>query len=156
MTIRTLKSMFNPGCIAILGRGRQNRDPAVLLERNLVDAEFKGPVLPVNPHRHAVSGVLAYRDVASLPETPELAILTTPLAESPALIHELGARGTRAVLLLGNERLHDGCPEDDALRQALLAAAAPCQLRILGPDRLGMAVPVNSINATLSQTPLLK
>ncbi len=155
MTIRTLKSMFNPGCIAILGRSRQDRDPAVLLERNLVDAEFKGPVLPVNPHRHAVSGVLAYRDVASLPETPELAILTTPLAESPALIHELGARGTRAVLLLGNERLHDGCPEDDALRQALLAAAAPYRLRILGPDRLGMAVPVNSINATLSQTPLL-
>jgi acetyltransferase len=155
MTIRTLKSMFNPGSIAIFERDRQEGAPAVLLERNLINAGFRGPVLPVNPKRHAVAGVLAYPDVASLPETPELAILTTPLAESPALVHELGARGTRAVLLLGNEQLKDGCPEDDALKQALLAAAKTHQLRILGPDRLGMAIPVNGINATLSQTPLI-
>ena len=155
MTIRALKSMFNPASIAILGQDPQEGAPAVLLERNLINAEFRGPVLPINPKRHAVAGVLAYPDVASLPETPELAILTTPLAEGPALISQLGGRGTRAVLLLGNERLRDDCPEDDALRQALLAAAKPHQLRILGPDRLGMAIPINGINATLSQTPLI-
>jgi acetyltransferase len=77
MTMRTLKSMFDPGCIAIFGQDRQEGAPAVLLERNLIDAGFQGPVLPVNPKRHAVAGVLAYPDVASLPETPELAILTT-------------------------------------------------------------------------------
>lgn len=155
MTMRTLQSMFDPGSIAILGRGCQDRDPVALLVRHLIDAGFKGPVLPVDPHRHAVAGVLAYRDVARLPETPELAISTLPLAESPALIDALGARGTRAVLLLGNERLNDGGPADDALKQALRAAAQPHRLRILGPDRLGMAVPVHHINATLSQTRLL-
>ncbi len=154
MTIRTLKSMFDPGSIAILGQDRQEEAPAVLLARNLINAGFRGPVLPVNPHRHAVAGVLAYPDIASLPEPPELAILTTPLAESAALVHELGARGTRAVLLLGDERLNDGRPEGDALKQALLAAARPYQLRLLGPDRLGMAIPVHGVNATLSPIPL--
>ena len=153
MTISTLKSMFNPRSIAIIGRGDQDDDPAVLLERNLIDAGFKGPVLPVNPHRHAVAGVLAYRDVASLPETPELAISTVPLLESPALISELGARGTRAVLLFSHERLN-GWQDDAALKQTLLAAARPHRVRLLGPDRLGMAIPVNRINATLSDTPL--
>ncbi len=153
MTIQTLKSMFNPRSIAIIGRGQQENDPAALLEQNLINAGFKGPVLPVNPNRRAVAGVLAYRDVASLPETPELAISTLPLTESPALIGELGARGTRAVLLLSNERLN-GWQAHAALRQALLAAAKPYRLRILGPDRLGMATPVNHLNATLSHTPL--
>jgi acetyltransferase len=124
MTIRTLKSMFNPRSIAIIGRGNQDDDPAALLEHNLIDAGFKGPVLPVNPDCRAVAGVLAYRNVASLPETPELAISVLPLAESPALISELGARGTRAVLLLSNERLN-GCQDDETLKQALLAAAKP-------------------------------
>ncbi|HYQ91021.1 MAG TPA: CoA-binding protein [Candidatus Competibacteraceae bacterium] len=105
MTIRTLKSMFSPRSIAIIGRGHQEDDPAALLAQNLINAGFQGPVLPVNPDRHAVAGVLAYREVARLPETPELAISTLPLTESPALINELGVRGTRAVLLLSNERL---------------------------------------------------
>ncbi len=154
MTIRALTSMFKPHSIAIIGQSGQDDDPATLLLRNLLDAGFKGPVLPVNPERHAVAGVLAYRDVASLPEAPELAITTTPLAKGPALIDALGAKGTRAVLLLSNERLN-GCQDDETLKQALLAAAKPYQLRMLGPDRLGMAIPVNGINATLSRTPLL-
>ena len=70
MTMRTLKSMFNPRSIAIIGQGNQDDDPAALLEHNLIDAGFKGPVLPVNPNRHAVAGVLAYRNVASLPGDP--------------------------------------------------------------------------------------
>src|SRR5512147_924365 len=153
MTIRTLKSMFSPRSIAIIGRGQQENDPAALLAQNLINAGFQGPVLPVNPDRHAVAGVLAYRDVARLPETPELAISTLPLAESPALIHELGARGTRAVLLLSNERLDSG-QHPAALKHALLVAAKSHQLRILGPDRLGVAIPVNHLNATLSHTRL--
>jgi acetyltransferase len=49
----------------------------------------------------------------------------------------------------------NGCQDNEALKQALLAAAKPYRLRILGPDRLGMAVPINGINATLSHTPLI-
>ncbi|MCP5159202.1 MAG: bifunctional acetate--CoA ligase family protein/GNAT family N-acetyltransferase [Gammaproteobacteria bacterium] len=155
MTIRTLKSMFNPGSIAVVGQDHQEDAPAALLVRNLIDAGFKGPVLPINPSRHAVSGVLAYRNVASLPEAPELAILTTPLAESPDLIGELGAKGTQAVLLIHNESPPTG-QEDATLRQRILTAAQPYRLRILGPDRLGMAIPARQLNATLSQTPLLR
>ena len=149
----TLKAMCEPRSIAIIGRDRQSNDPASLLTRNLINAGFQGPVLPVDPHRHTVAGVLAYRAVAALPEIPELAIITTPIPESPALISELGARGTRAVLLISNDV--QSCQADSALRQTLLAAAKPHRLRLLGPDQLGMAVPANGINATLSRTPLI-
>ena len=155
MTIRTLKAMFNPRAIAVIGRGHTDDDADALLERNLINAGFKGPVLPVNPDRPAVAGVFTYPDVASLPAIPELAILTTPLEESPAFIQALGAKGARVVVLLSPERL-TALPDDGAaLKQALLAAARPYRLRLLGPDRLGMAIPVNGINATLSQTPVL-
>lgn len=155
MTIRTLKAMCNPRAIAVIGRGHTDEDADALLERNLLNAGFKGPVLPVNPDRPAVAGVFTYPDVASLPAIPELAILTTPLEESPALIQALGAKGARVVVLLSPERLTALPDAGAALKQALLAAAGPYRLRLLGPDRLGMAIPVNGINATLSQTPVL-
>lgn len=155
MTIGTLKSMFNPGSIAIIGQDRQDDSPAALLVRNLIDAGFKGPVLPVNPYRRAVSGVLAYRNVASLPEPPELAILTIPLAESPELISQLGVKGAQAALLISHEPPMD---ESDgaALPQRILSAAQPYQMRILGPDRLGLAIPARGLNATVSRIPLLR
>ena len=126
-----------------------------ILERNLINTGFKGPVLPVNPNRSAVAGVFTYSDVASLPTIPELAILTTPLEKGPAFIRELGAKGTRAVLLLSREQLNTCEHAGTALKQTLLEAAKPYQLRLLGPDRLGMAIPINGINAILSHLPLL-
>jgi acetyltransferase len=155
MTIRNLKYMFKPRSIAIIGRGKADDGPDAVLQLNLIKAGFKGPVMPVNPDRRAVSGVLTYENVASLPEVPELAIITTPLGTCPALISELGARGTRAVALVNSELLKSSQREGAVLKQAILEAARPYLLRVLGPDRLGMAVPAQPINATLSHSRLI-
>ncbi len=153
MTIRNLSYMFNPRSIAILGEDGADEDPDTLLELNLIKAGFKGPVMPVNPDRRAVAGVLAYKDIASLPEVPDLAIVTRSLDKAPALIGELGARGVRAAMLVNRERLKTRLDQGGALKQAILDAAKPHLLRLLGPDRLGMAVLANGVNATLSRIP---
>lgn len=154
MTIRNLKYLFNPRSIAIIGRGSQDDSPDTILELNLIKAGFGGPVMPVNPDRRAVAGVLTYQNVASLPETPDLAIITLPLDECPALISELGDRGTRGVVLI-NEEVPRTHPDGIALRQALLDAAKPHLVRLIGPDRLGIAVPAAHINATLSHNRII-
>ncbi len=96
MTTRTLQSMFNPRSIAIIGRGHPDQEIDATLQRNLINAGFKGPVLPVNPDRPAVAGVFTYPNIAGLPVVPDLAILITPLEECLGLIRELGARGSDA------------------------------------------------------------
>ncbi len=149
MTIRNLGYMFKPRSIAVIGQGTRNDSPDAVLEMNLIEAGFKGPVMPVNPDRRAVSGVLTYKDVANLPEVPDLAIITRPLEECPALIGELGAKGTRAVLIVNQRFLRPQQEADTRLGQAMLDAAKPHLLRILGPDRLGIAIPGQGINATL-------
>lgn len=83
MTIRNLKYMFRPRSIALFGHDKADNGPDAVLLLNLIKAGFQGPVMPVNPHRRAVSGVLTYKDVDSLPEAPDLAILATPFAEGP-------------------------------------------------------------------------
>jgi acetyltransferase len=156
MTIRNLNYAFKPKSIAIIGGGKQENSPDAVLELNLIQAGFQGPVMPVNPDRRAVAGVLAYKDTADLPESPDLAVITRPLQQCPQLIGELGQRGTRAVLIVGGELLNLTFNPNNPLAQAMLDAAKPYLLRILGPDRLGIAVPGAGINATVSNHRLLK
>ena len=168
MTIRNLEYLFKPRSIAVIGRGKKASGSDVTVQFNLIEGGFKGPVMPINPDQQSVSGVLAYRDIASLPVTPELAILTTSLDEAPTLISELGARGTRAVLLLSREVLQDHrgtktallspdllrkhSDNGEALKHKILEAAKPYLLRVMGPDHLGYAVPSTHLNASLSCT----
>jgi acetyltransferase len=50
----------------------------------MIGAGFRGVVYPVNPKRESVQGIQAYRDVLSLPNTPDLAIICTPAVTIPA------------------------------------------------------------------------
>lgn len=168
MTIRNLEYLFKPRSIAVVGRGKQPANMDTGIEFNLIEGGFKGPVMPVNPEYQSISGILAYKDIAHLPVVPDLAILTTPLEEAPDLITELGARGTKAALLLTREILQthqsDNEPPPDtevkrvytesveALKQQILDAAKPNLLRVMGPDHLGYAVPAANVNASLNPT----
>ena len=137
MTTRNLDRLFNPKSIAVVGA--TNRPGAVgrIVMRNILDAGFEGPVLPINPKHEAVAGVLAYPDVASLPKVPDLAIICTPPEPIPELIAQLGARGTRAAIVLtaglGAATLSDG----RTVSEAMLQAAKTHLLRILGPNCIG-------------------
>ncbi len=171
MSIRNLEYLFKPRAIAVFSRGKCTDSSDAVVEFNLIKGGFKGPVMPVNPDHQSISGILAYKDVDSLPVTPDLAILTTPLKEAPGLIDELGQRGTRAVLLLTREvlqdhrnpeaalvnqnRLKDHPDESNSLRQQVLDTARKYLIRVLGPDHLGYAVPRSFTNASLLETPPL-
>lgn len=117
--------------------------------RNLVNAGFDGPVMPVHPVRQAVEGILAYPDIASLPRTPDMAIIMTPLKQTPELIGQLGQLGTRASVIL-SEVNSVSQAEREVLHQAILNAAKPFLMRVLGPDCLGLSVPAAGLNAILS------
>ncbi len=148
MSILNLSCLFKPDSIALIGKGRQIQ---TLVARNLMNAGFKGPVMPVDPSHHALEGALTYPDVDSLPLTPELAVITSPLEETPALLGQLGARGTRAAVLVSESRQGPENSERQALHRAILEAAEPYRLRVLGPGSLGICVPAAGLNASLGQ-----
>jgi acetyltransferase len=151
MTIRNLDYLFKPDKIALICGGG---DSETIIARNLMNGGFKGPIMPVDSKRWAIEGALTYPDIASLPLPPALAIITRPLREAPALIRQLGERGARAAVLVSETR---GIPpgERKALRQAILDAAQPFLLRVLGPGSQGLNVPLNNLNLSLSRQSLL-
>ncbi len=116
---------------------------------------FDGPIMPVNPKATALHGIMTYKDVASLPLTPDLAVIATPPDTIPALVDELGRRGTRAAVIL-TAGFAEGEGSVGKVRTAqMLAAARPHLMRIVGPNCLGIAVPGLGLNATFAPASLL-
>ena len=150
MTIRNLDALFKPRSIALIGGSRRDGSLGAVLARNLFKGGFEGPILPVHPRHESLEGVLAYPSVESLPLAPDLAILATPPKTVPQLIAELGARGTRAAVVITAGFGEGGDSGGAGLRQQLLEAAQPHLLRVVGPNCLGMMVPGLGINASFS------
>jgi acetyltransferase len=150
MTIRNLEHLFKPESIAIVGASKTPSSVGAVLAHNLFNAGFDGPIMPVNPKYRSIEGVLTYPDVASLPVVPDLAILSTPPETVPALISELGKRGTRAAVVIAAGFAERGDQHGKELQQALLDAARPWLLRVVGPNCLGVMVPGIGLNASFA------
>ncbi len=150
MTIRNLEHLLAPRSVALIGASTQPRSVGQVTARNLLQGGFKGPILPVNPRHAAIEGVLAYRSVADLPMAPDLAVIATPPDTVPGLIAELGARGTKAAVVLTAGFGEGGSEAGATLRQAMLDAAQPHLLRILGPNSVGLLVPAIGLNASFA------
>ncbi len=149
MSVRNLEFLFRPSSVAVVGASNRERSVGAAVMHNLLAGGFAGPVMPVNPKHEAVAGVLAYADVASLPVTPDLAVICTPAPVVPRLIADLGRRGTRAAVVLTAGP--GACAGDGrTLEQAMLEAARPHLLRILGPNCLGLLVPASRLNASFA------
>jgi len=150
MSIRNLESLFKPASIALIGAGTEPSSVGGRLSANLFAAEFAGAIMPINPRHRSVHGVLAYPDVASLPETPELAVIATPPDTVPGLVAELGARGTKAAVIITAGFSEAGSAHGAETRRAVLSAAGDHLLRIVGPNCLGVMVPESGLNASLA------
>ena len=112
MSIRNLEHLFRPTSIAVIGASNRPQRVGTVIMHNLLRDDFSGPIMPVNPKHTAVSGVLAYPDIAALPVAPDMAVVCTPPATVSAVLAELAARGTRAAIVvtagLGSCVMDDG------------------------------------------------
>ena len=150
MTVRNLDAVLRPRSIALIGASNRPHSIGAVTADNLRLAGFDGPILPVNPKHAAVAGVLAYPDVRSLPVTPDLAVICTPPATVPELIGELGARGTRAAIVITAGFGEAGNAAGRNLEQAMLEAARPHLLRVVGPNCLGVLSTPSRLNASFA------
>jgi len=155
MSIRNLDKMFRPRSIAVFGATDKPNSVGAALMTNLLRGGFSGPVVPVNPKAVAVHGIMAYSDVSHLPIIPDLAVIATPPDTVPALIAELGARGTRAAVVLTAGFAEGEAAAGKERAAQLLEAARPHLLRVVGPNCLGIAVPGIGMNATFAPATML-
>ena len=147
MSQRGLEALLRPKSIAVIGASVKTGRAGYLMMRNLLAGGFSGPVLPVTPKYKAVSGVLAWPTVASLPFAPDLAVICTHARRNIELLQQLGEKGCKACIILS-------APASQL--EELKACASRWQIRLLGPNSLGLLAPWQGLNASFSPVPIEK
>ncbi len=148
MSIRNLEYLLAPASVAVVGASSRAGSVGATVWRNLRAGEFSGPTWPVNPSHASLDGQPCYARVDDLPQVPELALVCTPPASVPGVIAELAARGCKAAVVMT-------AGLDKVQKQAMLDAARPALLRVLGPNCLGLLAPHTGLNASFAHTEAL-
>ena len=149
MSSHHLEYLLAPQSLAVIGASDRPGSVGATVMGNVLSGGFRGPVWPVNLRHDIVAGLRAYASPAQLPAAPDLAVICTPAASVPTLIAELGARGTRAAVVL-SAGLEAAAAGGGTLAAAMLQAARRHALRILGPNCIGLIVPGVGLNASFA------
>jgi acetyltransferase len=150
MAIKKLNSIFKPKRIALIGVSDNPNSVGGITLRNLVGGGFNGVVYPVNPKREAVFGIPCYPDVKSLPKTPDLAVIMTAAKFVPGIIRECGEAGIHGVIIMSagfKESGEEGRILED---QVKTEKAKYSDMRVIGPNCLGILVPGLNMNVSFA------
>jgi acetyltransferase len=149
MSVRNFDKLFKPHSVALIGATDRAGSVGAVILRNLRRAGFRGELLLVNQHHQTLDGMPVYPDVARLPRAPDLAIIVTPPDTVPGIVAALGARGTKAAVIItaGFGELGEA---GRTLQQAIVDAARPHLLRLVGPNCVGIMVPKIGLDASFS------
>jgi len=146
---RPLASIFAPQTIAVIGATERKRSVGRTLMTNLIAGGFPGKIYPVNPIQETILGIKAYPNVAALPEKPDLAVIITPPKTVPGIIKECAAVGIPGAIIISAGFKETGA-EGATLEQEILQEAKRGNMRIVGPNCLGVMVPTMKFNATFA------
>jgi acetate---CoA ligase (ADP-forming) len=143
--------LLNPRSVAVVGASADPSKTSGLPVAYLSKRGFAGSIYPVNPRVDRIGELVCYRDAASLPSVPDVALVLLGVERAHHAVRELAARGTPAAIVLASGYSETG--EEGARRQKQLIEAAG-SMRILGPNTIGL---VNlTDNIVLSATSALE
>jgi acetyltransferase len=146
-----LSSFFAPKTVAVIGASDRVGSVGRTLLWNLICSPFGGTVFPVNPKHHSVLGIQSYPSIHAVPEAVDLAIVATPAPTVPVVIAECVEAGVKAAIIISAGFKEAGAA-GNALEQEVLAQARRGNLRLIGPNCLGVMNPCTGLNATFAST----
>ncbi|HVO42946.1 MAG TPA: acetate--CoA ligase family protein [Aggregatilineales bacterium] len=144
-----LETFFQPRSVAIIGASASPDKLGHTVVKNIVDAGFKGSIYPINPKGGEILGLKAYPAMRDLPETPDLAVIVIPYTHVAAAVRDAGEKGTRAVVVISAGFREVGI---DGMNRELevLSIAKQYNMRIIGPNCLGIIDTYTPLNATFA------
>jgi acetyltransferase len=147
-----LDPLFDPASVAVVGASPDSFYSGNLVN-NLLEYGFDGTLYPVNPNREEVWGRRCYDDVAEVPETVDLVVVSVPREYVVDVVAAAGDRGVPVALVL-TAGFSEADDEGAELETRLAETAADAGIRVVGPNCIGvMAARGATLTSTCSRNP---
>ncbi len=147
--MESLKTLFDPKSIAVIGASNTQGSVGYSLMKNLVGSGFNGVVYPVNPNKKNVLGIHCYKSIQELPEEVDLAIIAIPAFIVPTVLKECVKAKAKSAIIISSGFGETG-KKGQKLEQEISKIIKGTGIRVLGPNCLGYIRPDKKINASFA------
>ena len=131
--------------IALVGASPEPNKVGYAVLRNLLS--FPGQLYPVNPKHQTILGRTVYPSLSAIPDKVDVAVIAVPARTVPLVVEEAGKKGILFVIIISSGFRESGEAGKDLERRVLLIAEK-YGIRIMGPNCLGLMLPLQGINTT--------
>jgi acetyltransferase len=143
----SLQALFRPNGLAVIGASAKPGKLGFTILKNILDAGFGGPVIPVNPKGETILGIPSVKSVDDIPSGIDLAVVIIPAASVPTTILQLGERKVRAAIVITGGFAESGA-DGARLQEEVKRNAARCGIRVVGPNCQGVNYPHHGLCAS--------
>ena len=142
-----LDYIFHPRSIAIVGISADL--PKLWIRRlyfdSLVQSGFPGQIYLVNPKGGEMAGFPIYHTLTEIPGPVDHVVVSIPAKYTPALLEECRTKGVKVVHVFSSGYAETGEPDRIDLQNKLVEIARQGNMRIIGPNCLGIFYPKGKI-----------
>ncbi len=151
-----LEQFFNPKAIAVVGASRHASSPGhgilkSLLRGGVFNCEtnkpFNGSVYPVNPFADKILSKKCYGSILDIKENIDLAVIAVPAKTVPQIMEDCAKKKVKGAIIISAGFSEAGA-EGKKLQDCVLETAKKNNIRIIGPNCLGIIRPGSSLNAS--------
>jgi acyl-CoA synthetase (NDP forming) len=136
---------FHPESIAVVGASQHNSTAEMFLNP-LIQSGYKGKIYPIHPKVNEVSGLKAYPSILSIPGPVDHVTCGIKAALTPQLMKECAAKGVKLVQIFTAGFSESGEEQGIRLEKEIVAIARRGNVRVLGPNCMGIYCPSSGIS----------
>jgi acetyl coenzyme A synthetase (ADP forming)-like protein len=133
----SLMPMFYPASVAVIGASRNKSSIGGRLFSNIIDADFTGPVYPVNPHTSVVRSISSYKSVVDIAGPVDLAFIVVPAPVVLETVRDCAEKGVKSICVISAGFSETG-PAGAAAEEELLEIVRTAGMRMVGPNCMGL------------------
>ncbi len=143
--MQDIKYLFEPRSVAVIGASAKEGKLGNSLMSNLVAGGYRGSIYPVNPAGGEILELPAYRTVEEIPGEIDLAVVIIPASAVFNAVKSCADKGVKfaAVITSGFSEVGNTGEE-----KKIVSYACEHDMRLLGPNIIGIYSAVSSMNAT--------
>ncbi len=146
-----LQELFCPSSVAVIGASRDKSKVGSQAFHNIRKFGFRGKCYPVNPNASTIAGVKCFPNIKEVPGQVDMAVIAIPNTLVPKTVEDCGRKGIKHVVILTAGFRESGL-DGARLEKEILDIASQYDIRVVGPNCLGIINTSCDLNATFARS----
>jgi acetyltransferase len=151
-SMNTMKYMFEPSSVAVIGASAQPGKIGYSVVRNLKEGGFGGNIYPINPRGGEIIGIKSYADISDVAGPIDVASICVPARLVFDAVKACADKGVKIVQIISSGFSEIG---EFEMEERITAYARDKGTRVLGPNIFGAYSGAANCNATFSATKIV-